>query len=223
MLEGIASPGPPQPGAQGLRPDAVWSGPSVNGAADAWDAPAASARTAPTNRTALLMERPPMLSRASLPRSGRRPFPSIERRPLRADPTPVAGRDASGVSAVDGRHVRIPVARRLAGAVQVAQLLLGQVEVERGDVLLEVARALGPRDRDDVLALRVDPRQRDLGGRRVVCGRDRVDPLDDRDVRLQVLAEHPRLPAAEVVVGEPVERGLGPQRPGEEAAAERAV
>src|SRR5918997_5261670 len=108
MLPGLDSPGPPQPGGHGLRPEAVDVGPSVNGAATAGDDDAASAMTAPAARTALRMERPPSGSTASVPGYGRRSLPR-DRRPGPADTTPVAGLAAS--ERYSGRRPRVARAR----------------------------------------------------------------------------------------------------------------
>src|SRR5215216_76954 len=121
---------------------------------------------------------------------------------------------------VHARHVGVAVALRLASLVERLEVLVAQLHGERADVLLEVTAPLRARDGNDVLALRVHPRERDLGRRGVLLGRQRVDPLDDRDVRLEVVSLHARLAPAEVVLRELVERA---QPAGQEAAAERAV
>ena len=68
-----------------------------------------------------------------------------------------------------------------------------------------------------MLALRQQPRQRDLGGRRVVALGDRLDPLDEREVRVHRLRLEARVVLAEVARREL----LGLELAGQEAAAER--
>ena len=96
-----------------------------------------------------------------------------------------------------------------------------QLDVERGRVLLEVAAALGAGNRDHVLALGQHPRERELAGRDLLVGGQRLDPLDQLQVGVEVLAgEAGHRSAPEVAVLQVVRR-LEP--PGQEAAAERAV
>lgn len=65
-------------------------------------------------------------------------------------------------------------------------LLLGQIDVPRGPVLLE-SGDLG-RARDGDHALRGDPGERDLRRRAAPLRRERLDPLDDGLVLVEVVA-----------------------------------
>src|SRR3954453_16150118 len=49
--------------------------------------------------------------------------------------------------------------------VDVLEVLVGQLDLARGPVLLEVRDPLGSRDRDDIVALGQDPGERELPGR----------------------------------------------------------
>src|SRR3954454_6387053 len=93
-------------------------------------------------------------------------------------------------------------------------------ELERvgADVLFDVAAALRAGDRQDVVALREDPRDRHLRRRRALALRDALDDLDDRLVRVERLLLESRVVAPEVEVV--VERG-GRDRPGQVPAPER--
>src|SRR4051794_17898198 len=124
---------------------------------------------------------------------------------------------------VDRRHVRVAVARRRADRrdlVEARQVVVGQLDVERRDVLLEVVDVLRAGDRHDVIAAAQHPRERELARRGVLLGRDLADALDELQVALEVLALEARVVAAEVVLVEVL--GLG-EAAGQEAAAERAI
>ena len=84
------------------------------------------------------------------------------------------------------------------------------------------SRALrrGAGDRDDVLAARQHPGERELRRGEALRLRERLDPGDEREVRLQVLALEARVDPAPVVGGE---LAGGTDRPRQEAAPERAV
>src|SRR5690349_11908844 len=69
---------------------------------------------------------------------------------------------------VDETHVAVPVARRRAlrkRLLDALSVLLGQLDVARGDVLLEITHTLRSGYRDNVVALREHPRERELRGR----------------------------------------------------------
>src|SRR5262245_37807130 len=123
----------------------------------------------------------------------------------------------------DDAHVGVALAggraagRRLLEALEV---LVAQLDLGRGEVLLQVLHALRARDRDDVLALTQQPRERELRRGDVLLLRDLEHALDELEVALEVLAHEARRAAA-VVVGREVLGG--PDLAGEEPAAERAV
>ena len=106
--------------------------------------------------------------------------------------------------------------------VELAQVLAGQLELERAEVLLEALDALGARAGDHLVAARQHPRQRHLARRGVVARSHRLDLLDQLEVRLQVLAlearEAPR--PARVALLQVLDRA---DLAGEEAAAQRRV
>ena len=93
-------------------------------------------------------------------------------------------------------------------------------DVERRDVLLEVLHPLRARDRDDVVALRQHPRERELRRGAAFLPRDLLHERHEVEVLLEVLALEARVVAAVVVGREIVDRA---ELPGQEAAAERAV
>src|SRR5262249_49837580 len=93
-------------------------------------------------------------------------------------------------------------------------------DVERAEVLLQVRAPLRARDRDDVVALREDPRERELRGPAALLRGELLHAADEVEVLLEVVAlEARRHPP--VVVGREVLEAL--DLPGEEAASERAV
>src|SRR2546428_5255233 len=80
-------------------------------------------------------------------------------------------------SAVDRGHVRVALAGGRAlreGALEPLELVLREVDLQGGDVLLEVGPAGRPPDRGDVLAARQDPPERDLARRDAPFRRDRL-------------------------------------------------
>src|SRR5262249_51439961 len=169
-----------------------------------------------------------------------RPPPCAARRPSRWRPTstsstrraacptawsarssPATGR--SERSGVDRGHVGVAVDRSDAerrDLVEAREVLVGHLDVERRDVLLEEAHVLRARDRSDVLALAQHPRERELTGRRALLGGDLAHAVDELEVALEVLALEARVVGAEVAGLEVVGR---PEAAGEAAAAERAV
>jgi hypothetical protein len=106
------------------------------------------------------------------------------------------------------------------GICDLRELVGAQLDVRRGDVLLQTRAALGPGDRDDVVALGQHPCKRELRRRHALGGGELLDRGDEVEVALEVLALEARVPAAEVVVGEVVERL---DLAGQEPAAERRV
>src|SRR6185312_3509630 len=79
---------------------------------------------------------------------------------------------------------------------------------------------LGAGDRDDVLALRQHPGERQLRGRAALLLSHLLDFADERDVLLEILPLEARVIAAEIVLGEVVRRL---ELAGEEPAAERRI
>src|SRR5207247_1738384 len=79
---------------------------------------------------------------------------------------------------------------------------------------------LGPRDREDVLAAREQPRERDLRRFRTAPGGDRFQRLDELEVALEIAGLEARLLAADVVRGDVLDF---PDVAGEEPAPERRV
>ena len=63
---------------------------------------------------------------------------------------------------VDGRHVGVAIALGGGDGVEHGEVFLGELDVERGHVLLQVGAALGAGDRRHVAARRVHEGQRDL-------------------------------------------------------------
>src|SRR3954449_6603621 len=104
--------------------------------------------------------------------------------------------------------------------VDPAQVLFGELDVARAGVLLEALGAARARDRDDVVALREHPGQRQLGGRAALLARDVLDDAHELEVALEVRALEARVVAAEVVGGQVVDRL---DRARQEAAPERRV
>src|SRR4051794_8269214 len=136
--------------------------------------------------------------------------------------SPATARSDAG-SAVDRRHVRVAVAgRRPDGRdlLEPGEVVVGQLDVGRRDVLLEISHLLRARDRDDVVAAAQHPCERELAGRAPLLLGDAPHALDEVEVALEVLALEARVVAAEVVL---VEVGRAREAAGEEAAPERAV
>src|SRR3954452_4453721 len=93
---------------------------------------------------------------------------SYSRSPRADRSTTVGTRGMPRNLAVQHRHPTAVVA--LAGhlgqlGVDVPELVVAELDLRRAPVLLEVGHALGAGDRDDVVALRQHPGQRELPGR----------------------------------------------------------
>src|SRR5437763_331864 len=86
-------------------------------------------------------------------------------------------RSAGAALAIDRGHARLVVAGTRSVwnlGVDAREVLLAQLDVERGGVLFQVSAALGPGDRNHVLTLRQHPRQGELRRR---------DPLGAGELR----------------------------------------
>src|SRR3954471_22606082 len=101
--------------------------------------------------------------------------------------------------------------------VQTTEVVVGERDLRRGDVLLEVLHPLCARDRDDILAAAQDPCDRDLARLRVVLVRDLLDHPHELHVLVERLALEARVHAPEVALVEVVG---ALDRAGQEAAAE---
>ena len=123
-------------------------------------------------------------------------------------------------SAVDDGHVPFVVA--LTGGrrevVQPFDLLGAQLDAVRGGVLLDAGHPLGAGNRSDVVALREQPGQRDLGRRCSHLSGNGSNLVDDAQIALEVLAGEARVGLAPVVIGELLGRTDFAR---EEAVAER--
>ena len=97
-------------------------------------------------------------------------------------PGSFAGKE--GGSAVDGAHAELVVALaggRGEGLGEPLEVILGELDLERAEVLLEVGGALGPRDRDDVLAAaRTQARASWAGGDAALGGDSSTTPTSPR-------------------------------------------
>ena len=101
------------------------------------------------------------------------------------------------------------------------EVLAGELDLERAEVLLEIGDPLGARDRDDVLAAAEDPGQGELGRGDAALARRAPRHASTRLRLRSRFSPWKRGRAAPVVVGgEVVERA---DLAGEEAAAERRV
>ena len=135
----------------------------------------------------------------------------IERKPPATGREDVpASRDRSTLT--PGSRSGVPSGSRPPGrrAVQPGQLVVGELHVERADVLLEVLDPLGAGDRHDVVALLLHPGQRDLAGQHAVRLGHGRDLGDDRLVGGEVVVGEPRHPgprvAARRMCGRPARR-----------------
>src|SRR6185295_8033721 len=97
------------------------------------------------------------------------------------------------------------------GLVDPLEVARAQRDRERAQVFFEIAAALGPGDRQDVVALRQEPRQRELTGLHALLLRDLLDPMDERKVVVEVLLLKPRMLAA-AIVGRKIALILDPSR-----------
>src|SRR6478735_2561847 len=107
-------------------------------------------------------------------------------------------------SAVDHLHLGGVVVITGGGgrAVQLRELVSAQPHAVRGDVLLQPRNPLGAGDRDDVVTLGEQPRQRDLGRGGSHLRSDRDDLVGGGQVSLEVLVGEARVVLAHIGVGE---------------------
>jgi chorismate mutase len=117
---------------------------------------------------------------------------------------------------------------RIAGALyrdlgnrtlDVVEIVGGEFDASRSDVLVEAVQLRGTGDRNDPRLLGKQPGDRDLGTRHPLLGCDFAEHLDQRLVRLSSLRREARNDVAEVGA---VERRVLVDRAREEALAERA-
>src|SRR5262245_34096729 len=136
------------------------------------------------------------------------PAPRLGGRRVRGRATAAASLSAGGGDAirlaVHRGHRRGGIALAGGGAlggdrVDPGELVGGQRDVDGGDVLLEIAPPLGAGDRDDVVAARQDPGERQLAGGDGLVPRDGREVLDEREVLGEVVALEARREPAEVV------------------------
>src|SRR4051794_21380425 len=88
--------------------------------------------------------------------------------------------------------------------VEAPEVVVGELNLRRGHVLLDVLHALRTRDRDDVLAAAQDPGDRDLARLDVVLAGDLLDHAHELHVLVERLALEARVHAAEVALVEVV-------------------
>lgn len=99
--------------------------------------------------------------------------------------------------------IRVPTPvhlRRLHQLPDLLLLLARQLHVQRPQVLLQVLDLLGAGDRDDVVALRQQPRQRQLARRDLLLLRQRRDAVHQLQVLGEVLLGEARRDEAEVAL-----------------------
>src|SRR3954447_22673962 len=130
-----------------------------------------------------------------------------------------------GRLAVDRRHGLsvIALARSRAGRqdpVEAVDLFLRQFDVERDDILVEIAPMFGTGDGHHVVALGEHPGERELSGGATLFPRHRLDLVDELDVLLEILALEARVVLAEIALAE-IARRL--DLPSEETAPERRI
>src|SRR5918994_1790793 len=104
-------------------------------------------------------------------------------------------------------------------ALDVAEIVGGEFDASRSDVLVEAVQLRGAGDRNDPRLLGKQPGDRDLGTRHPLLGRDLAEHLDQGLVRLPGLRREARNDVAEVGT---VERRVLVDRARQEALAERA-
>ena len=106
------------------------------------------------------------------------------------------------LAAVDAKLRLVPATRPASGsASSSARSSALSVSVRRGGVLLQPRAALRARDRDDVLALREQPGERDLRRRRVAPRGDGLHASRPAPVRVHRLGLEARVVLAEVAGG----------------------
>src|SRR5207245_10111198 len=93
-------------------------------------------------------------------------------------------------------------------------------EIDRRDVLLEQLLLLRARDREDVLAAREQPRERDLRRPHAALRRDRFERLHELQVLLEIARTEARLLAPDIVRRDVVDL---PDVSGEEPPAKRRI
>lgn len=121
------------------------------------------------------------------------------------------------------QNTRIPIPARHAPFHRDPDLLdflLAQIHLQRTQVLLEVLDLLRPRDRNHILPLRHQPRQRQLPHRAALPPRNRTQLPHQLEVFREILLGEPRH-ASPAVVRVEVLGAFVPSR--QHAAAERAV
>src|SRR5207237_2138834 len=95
-------------------------------------------------------------------------------------------------STVDVAHGGLGVARAGSDAfgrrlLERPQVGVAEVDLQRADILIEIAHVLGPENRHDRRAARQYPRERELRQRAPRYGGNRLQPLDNRQVAGEVL------------------------------------
>jgi hypothetical protein len=88
------------------------------------------------------------------------------------------------------------------GVLDLAQVVLRELDLGWGDVFFEPVQLGRAGDGDDPRFLREDPGERDLRGCRVVALRDLVQEVDEGAVRSAGVLLEPRVVGPEVVVVE---------------------
>src|SRR3984893_9825813 len=107
---------------------------------------------------------------------------------------------------VDALHLGLGIAQTRGraeghGFVDPRQVILGQADRQRLHVLLEVRAMLGAWNGQDVLALREEPGERELGRSGALLSGDLLDPADEPEVVLEILILEARMLPATVVLG----------------------
>jgi Integrase core domain len=85
--------------------------------------------------------------------------------------------------------------------LDLCQVVGAQLGVERAERLCEPLAPAGADKRDDVIAARERPGDRDLRDRRALGVREPAERLDEREVTLEVLAREPWPPARLLILG----------------------
>jgi hypothetical protein len=88
------------------------------------------------------------------------------------------------------------------GAFDLAQIVAGERDGRRADVLIKTMELRRAGDRRDPRLLREEPGERDLGGRRLFLRRDVGEEIDQRPVRLARLRREARNAVADVGTAE---------------------
>ena len=106
------------------------------------------------------------------------------------------------------------------GGVDFAQILGRELDRQGADIFVEAIELCGAGDRGEPRLLREQPRERDLGGSRVLALRDRAEQVDEGLVGLERVGREARERAAKIGG---VELRIFVDLAGEEAFAERAI